>query len=76
MEACRLRVKDVDLERGQVLIRDGKGAKDRVALLPEPCVGAMRTQLDSRPDQSTRPVARDCDGGGWGSAAGRVGGHA
>ena len=35
LEACRLRVKDVDLERREILIRDGKGAKDRVTMLPE-----------------------------------------
>lgn len=61
MEACRLRVKDVDLDRGQVLIHDGKGAKDRVALLPESCVGAMRTQLDSRRARHESDVRR-----GWG----------
>lgn len=35
LEGCRLRVKDVDLERREILIRDGKGAKDRVTILPE-----------------------------------------
>lgn len=34
MECCRLRVKDVDLQRGEVIVRDGKGRKDRVTLLP------------------------------------------
>ena len=29
MECVRLRVKDVDFERGEILIRDGKGGKDR-----------------------------------------------
>jgi len=33
MECVRLRVKDVDFERGEILIRDGKGAKDRVTNL-------------------------------------------
>jgi integron integrase len=33
-EALRLRVKDVDFASGQILIRDGKGAKDRVTMLP------------------------------------------
>lgn len=36
MEAVRLRVKDVDLERREVIVRDGKGGKDRVTMLPEP----------------------------------------
>ena len=35
MEALRLRMKDVDLERRQIAIRDGKGQKDRVTVLPE-----------------------------------------
>ena len=35
MECCRLRVKDVDLERKQITVRDGKGEKDRVVPLPE-----------------------------------------
>lgn len=35
MECLRLRVKDVDFGYGQILIRDGKGAKDRVTMLPE-----------------------------------------
>ena len=35
MELLRLRVKDVDLERRQLVIRAGKGAKDRVTVLPD-----------------------------------------
>lgn len=35
MECVRLRVKDVDFKRREILIRDGKGAKDRVTVLPE-----------------------------------------
>ena len=34
MECARLRVKDVDFERGEITVRDGKGQKDRVTLLP------------------------------------------
>jgi integrase len=34
MECLRLRVKDLDLSYRQVLVRDGKGAKDRVTMLP------------------------------------------
>lgn len=34
LECCQLRVKDVDLERGEVLVRDGKGGRDRVTMLP------------------------------------------
>ena len=34
MECLRLRVKDVDFGRNEILVRDGKGAKDRVTMLP------------------------------------------
>jgi len=34
MEALRLRVKDVDLPRSQMTVRDGKGSKDRMTMLP------------------------------------------
>jgi integron integrase len=35
MECVRLRVKDIDLDRSQVIIRDGKAMKDRMTMLPE-----------------------------------------
>lgn len=35
MECVRLRIKDIDFERNQVIVRDGKGMKDRVTMLPE-----------------------------------------
>jgi integrase len=34
MECCTLRIKDVDIERHEIRVRDGKGAKDRVTMLP------------------------------------------
>lgn len=45
MECVRLRVKDVDFARGEILIRDGKGAKDRVTMLPESVVPALQVHL-------------------------------
>ena len=45
MEAVRLRVKDVELTRKELIIRDGKGGKDRVTMLPDSLVDAMKTQL-------------------------------
>jgi integron integrase len=45
LEALRLRVKDVELDRRQILVRDGKGAKDRVTVLPERLVAPLRVQL-------------------------------
>ncbi len=35
MEGLRLRVKDVDFSRNAILVRDGKGAKDRITVLPQ-----------------------------------------
>jgi integron integrase len=45
MECLRLRVKDVDLGYRQILVRDGKGDKDRVTLLPERLVEPVRAHL-------------------------------
>ncbi|MDH4023393.1 MAG: integron integrase [Gammaproteobacteria bacterium] len=44
-EALRLRVKDLLLERGELIVRDGKGGKDRVTVLPGAVEGALRTHL-------------------------------
>ena len=48
MECIRLRVKDVDFERGEILVRDGKGAKDRVTMLPQSVVPALKAHLEKR----------------------------
>jgi integron integrase len=45
MEALRLRVKDVDFARGAIIVREAKGGKDRVVMLPESLVGALQQQL-------------------------------
>ena len=45
MEGLRLRVKDIDFERRAVVVREGKGAKDRVVMLPATLVPALRDQL-------------------------------
>ena len=45
LEAARLRVKDVDLVRREIVVRDGKGAKDRVTVLPDRLVPALRRHL-------------------------------
>jgi integron integrase len=44
-ECLMLRVKDVDFAYRQVLVRDGKGAKDRVTMLPEGVVQPLQAQL-------------------------------
>ena len=45
MEGLRLRVKDVDFSCGEILVRAGKGGKDRVTVLPDSLVQALRTHL-------------------------------
>jgi integron integrase len=45
MECARLRVKDIDFERGEILVRDGKGQKDRVTVLPDGVREPLRAHL-------------------------------
>ena len=45
LECCRLRVKDVDFDRHQILVRDGKGEKDRAVPLPKRAEAKLREQL-------------------------------
>ena len=47
MECLRLRVKDVDLERREIIVREGKGGKDRRTVLPESLRMALQAQLDA-----------------------------
>ncbi|MBI4607023.1 MAG: integron integrase [Planctomycetes bacterium] len=46
LECLRLRVQDVDLEANQITVRDGKGAKDRVTMLPQVVKGLLRQHLE------------------------------
>jgi len=45
LEVLRLRVKDIDFERKEILIRDGKGFKDRVTMLPLTLVEPLKAHL-------------------------------
>lgn len=45
-ECLSLRVKDIDFSRKVIYVRHGKGAKDRVVMLPAPLENALRTQVD------------------------------
>ncbi len=45
MECLRLRVKDVDFARKEILVRDGKGFKDRVTMLPAALAEPLRAHL-------------------------------
>ncbi|TAK53982.1 MAG: integron integrase [Gammaproteobacteria bacterium] len=45
MEALRLRVKDLDFDYRQLVVRDGKGGKDRVSMMPESVIAPLRQHL-------------------------------
>ena len=46
MEGLRLRVKDVDFARSEILVRDGKGFKDRVTMLPTTVAQPLKDHLN------------------------------
>ena len=45
MDALRLRVKDIDFERNEITIREGKGDKDRVTMLPQSIKAQLQDHL-------------------------------
>ncbi len=45
-EALRLRVKDIDFGRNEITVREGKGGKDRMTLLPQKAVPFLQTHID------------------------------
>lgn len=46
LEGLRLRVKDVEFERREILVREGKGNKDRVTVLPENLILPLKAQVE------------------------------
>jgi integron integrase len=58
VEALSLRVKDVDLEAREILVRDGKGRKDRRTVLAEAAVDPLRRQFEAVRVQHTLDLAR------------------
>src|SRR5437870_2745576 len=47
MEAVRLRIKDLDFGRNEVTVRDGKGEKDRLTMLPHSLAPALQVQVEA-----------------------------
>ena len=45
LEGLRLRVKDIDFDHNAIIVRDGKGSKDRVVMLPSALIAPLREQL-------------------------------
>ena len=46
LECCRLRIKDIDFQRREITVRDGKGQKDRMTVLPARLIKALKEHLD------------------------------
>jgi integron integrase len=61
MECLRLRVQDVDFSRNEITIRDGKGAKDRITMLPESLRKPLQEHL-----REVRTIHEKDLAGGWG----------
>jgi integron integrase len=47
MECMRLRVKDIDFENRQIIVRDGKGENDRATVLPESVIPELKLHLET-----------------------------
>jgi integron integrase len=58
MESCRLRLKDIDLARGQLTIRGGKGDKDRFVMLPAAARDALVQHIQWRRTLHTQDLER------------------
>ena len=61
MECLRLRVQDLDFSRGEITIRDGKGGKDRVTMLPESLKQSLQRHLETTKTTHEKDLAE-----GWG----------
>lgn len=57
LECCRLRVKDVDFERKQIIVREAKGDKDRAVPLPERVERRLSEQVECAKEIHTRDLA-------------------
>jgi integron integrase len=70
-ELLRLRVKDLDFDRGQLVVRGGKGDKDRVTVLPGSLVDLLRLQLEQVRALHAEDSAADFGGASMGEALAR-----
>lgn len=58
MEALRLRVKDIDFFSRMIVVREGKGQKDRRTMLPRPLEATLRQHLEQVQNLHRRDLAR------------------
>ncbi len=61
MESLRLRIQDIDFDRNEILVRDGKGAKDRITMLPGSLNSPLRNHLRKVKEIHQQDLAE-----GWG----------
>jgi integron integrase len=59
MECCRLRVKDMDLSQNQIVVRAGKGDKDRYTMLPAAVKELLIKHLDDRKRQHQNDLEKN-----------------
>ncbi len=59
-EALRIRVKDVDFDYRQLAVRDGKGKKDRLTVLPSTLIGDLKSQVERVQVLHKRDLKRGC----------------
>ncbi|VAW30953.1 Integron integrase IntIPac [hydrothermal vent metagenome] len=57
MECVRLRVKDIDFAQSQIIIRDGKGQKDRITILPQTLILPLQEHLRGIKQRHDRDLA-------------------
>jgi len=62
VECLRLRVKDVDFEKREIIVRAGKGNKDRVTMLPESCREPLIAHMRTVRQQFEADLAQDFGG--------------
>ena len=60
MECLRLRVKDVDFERNEIVVREGKGGKDRRTMLPRSLVEPLQREIERARLLHQRDLADGC----------------
>jgi len=58
MECMRLRVKDIDFEQSQIIVREGKGEKDRATMLPASLIQPLKNQITFVKNQHERDLAQ------------------
>ncbi|MGH7311008.1 MAG: integron integrase [Candidatus Rokuibacteriota bacterium] len=70
LECCHLRIKDVDFSTNQIVVRDGKGRKDRVTMLPATIKATLAAHIERVRDQHQTDLRM---GAGWVELPGALG---